>query len=407
MSLMSLRANQDFYELQNMTFSIITSLQCGVPLSAHVLRSAATWPPDFDLFGHQALNSSIENLRISTHDEVVRKMRTVLAQLGRTVTCRSRDIPRSGAHPRPQQRGDIYISTPGLCQCQPTGPPSDHSRVVLDVSIVHSTTRSAATGFSFQKGEVSLTETRKVRTYEDNYGRRSLAFGPLIADSIGQIGSSALRFFHRVARFCSSSTSGTTSQSDSFASALYHRLRLSFLHASFEATAERLMRVGPLEASSCDRSTSPVSPVMSAPAVQSSSPAMSQSSLPVVVVSPPRRTPDGSDVMLANSCFVPFTQAGSPATVGYRVSLVPLPTVFRFFPAPSGSQSLVAVTSGPVSAASAPALGTATTVLSLDSQPLSGSVESSPPASGSLQSAGVTRVLFEGPPAASAASPSL
>ena len=236
-----------------------------------------------------------------------------------------------------------------------------------------------------------------------------MAFGPLIADSIGQIGSSALRFFHRVARFCSSSTSGTTSQSDSFASALYHRLRLSFLHASFEATAERLMRVGPLEASSCVRSTSPVSPVMSAPAVQSSSPAMSQSSLPVVVVSPPRRTPDGSDVMLANhdSCFVPFTQAGSPATVGHRVSLVPLPTVFRFFPAPSGSQSLVAVTSGPVSATSAPALGTATTVLSLASQPLSGSVESSPPASGSLQSAGVTRVLFEGPPAASAASSSL
>ena len=42
MSLMSLRANQDFYELQNMTFCIVTSLQCGVPLPAHVLRAAAT-----------------------------------------------------------------------------------------------------------------------------------------------------------------------------------------------------------------------------------------------------------------------------------------------------------------------------------------------------------------------------
>ena len=77
MSLMSLRANQDFYELQNMTFSIITSLQCGAPMTAHVLHAAAQWPPHFDLFGHQALNSSLENVRISTHDEVVRKMRSV------------------------------------------------------------------------------------------------------------------------------------------------------------------------------------------------------------------------------------------------------------------------------------------------------------------------------------------
>jgi len=114
MSLMSLRANQDFYELSNMTFSVITSLQCGIPMPPHVLRAAATWPQGFDSFGHQALNSSAENLRISTHDEVVRKMRSVLAQQGLTVTCKGRDIPRSGALPHPQQRV-TFIFPPQAC----------------------------------------------------------------------------------------------------------------------------------------------------------------------------------------------------------------------------------------------------------------------------------------------------
>ena len=162
MSLMSFSVNQDFYEFQNMPFSIITSLQCGAPMTAHVLRAAAKWPPGFDLFGHQALNSSLENVRISTHDEVVRKMRSVLAQLGLTVTCKSKDIPRSGALPRPQQRGDIYISTPGLCQYPSTSSLSDLSRVVLDVSIVHSTTRSAASGFLFKKDKIHVAENHKI-----------------------------------------------------------------------------------------------------------------------------------------------------------------------------------------------------------------------------------------------------
>ena len=277
-----------------------------------------------------------------------------------------------------------YISTPGLCQCRSTGPLSDHSRVVLDVSIVHSTTRSAASGFAFQKDKIALTETRKVKSYDDNYSRRSLAFGPLIADSIGQIGSSALRFFHRVARFCSSANGASTSQSDSFASALYHRLRLSFLHATFEATAERLLRVGPLEAaSSCARSATPVSSALSASAAPLPSPLSSQPSTPLVVFSPSRRTQDNSTVILANACFVPFP--GPAGTDGSRVSLVPLPTVLRIVPAPSGSQPSLAAPSPPALASVVPASAGAAPALGSDFPSLPGSPALSAPASGSQQ----------------------
>ena len=216
-----------------------------------------------------------------------------------------------------------------------------------------------------------------------------------------------MRFFHRVAQFCSreSSQGGSTSQSDSFASALYHRLRLSFLHACFEATAERLLRVGPLEASSSGgRAVTPVSPALSAPAPPVSSPPTSQSSQPLVVVSPPRSSQAGSGVVFANACFVPFT--GPVVTGGTRVPLMSMPTVLGFLAAQPGSQSSPVLSSRQASVTLVSSSGAAVPAAGSDSRTLLGSPPPSPSASASQPTARVSQVLFEGSTTASAASES-
>ena len=210
-----------------------------------------------------------------------------------------------------------------------------------------------------------------------------------------------MRFFYRVAQFCSSAQEGSNSQSDSFVSELYHRLRLSFLHASFEATAERLLRVGSIEASSSAvRTTTPVSPVLSTPTVQLSSPPTSQLPRPLVFVSP-RSAQDSSDFGLPNACFVPYT--GPSGTGGPRVSLVTLPSVWGFFPAPSGSQATPALMSGPPAAVMDSPAGAVGPVMGSAFHSLPGSPAFSAPDSGSQPAASLPQVLFEGSSAASTA----
>ena len=238
LSFMSLRNNLEFLELQDVTFVIITSLQCGMPIPI-AIREHCNWDSSFDEFGHQALNSKINNLRIPTHDVVAEVMKKEFHSLGIQATCKAREIPRTG--PDSNVHGDIYIRTKDICPRSRAF--NADSVIVLDNSLVHSGNVDAF-GFHFIKDKVRSSENGKFNTYKD-YRSRNVAFAPLVADSYGRIGAHALRVFMRLALHISGFSVSGSDASFSYGIALYHRLRLTFLRANLEACAERLLRALP------------------------------------------------------------------------------------------------------------------------------------------------------------------
>ena len=80
---------------------------------------------------------------------------------------------------------------------------------------------------------------------EKDYMQLDLGFAPIVMDSIGQMGASALRFFKRTADFTAKANNHSSTQTLKYCTAIYHRLRLQFLRAGFEAMAERLIHGPP------------------------------------------------------------------------------------------------------------------------------------------------------------------
>jgi hypothetical protein len=175
----------------------------------------------------------------------VLSLRQEIAALGFQITARPSDIPRPSSASHPDKHGDLFIRTAGLCQGSSRSCLSNQAWVVLDVSLVHSFSTGGPLGGIFNKSKLSQSEKSKEQTYKQDYERVAIAFAPIIGDTIGQIGPTAIRLFKRLADVTSHGSAPPTAQSVLYSNLLYHRLRLRFLYSLFEATAERLLRAPP------------------------------------------------------------------------------------------------------------------------------------------------------------------
>ena len=105
--------------------------------------------------------------------------------------------------------------------------------------MVHTFTRSSGSRI-FHPTKVQHREQEKLTRYREAY-RPQCVFVPLVADSLGRIGEYALRFFHFLATHTASQSSSVVSSSPT-STLSFHSLRLRFLHACYEATAQRVLR---------------------------------------------------------------------------------------------------------------------------------------------------------------------
>ena len=108
MSLMALSVWFGVYELPNPTFLVISALQCGMAVPSSITQ-ASNWLPNFDPFGHIALNISLENARIHTHDQVVHIPTSTCSAFGLSAMIKASAIPTLASGPDPNSHGDILI----------------------------------------------------------------------------------------------------------------------------------------------------------------------------------------------------------------------------------------------------------------------------------------------------------
>ena len=151
------------------------------------LRKHCNWDLSFDEIGHQALNSKIINLHITTHDGGAVVIKKEFNCLGLQATCKAREIPRTG--PDSNVHGDIYICTKDVCPRSRAF--NAGSVIVLDNSSAHGGNVDAVV-FHFIKDKVRTSGNGKFNTYKE-YLSRNIAFASLVADSYCRIGAHALR----------------------------------------------------------------------------------------------------------------------------------------------------------------------------------------------------------------------
>jgi len=159
-------------------------------------------------------------------------------QLGLVVGTTAIPTARNPQHPN--SRGDLVINSPGLCLPQRHSHVNSFTRVILDVSLVHSVTTGSSMS-QFKSSRVRDRELQKLRLYSSSY-LPDFAFSPLVADSFGRIGDMTLRFFNRVSEFIAHRDYGNTVGATRYQHFLFHRLCSSFQGSCFLATAQRITR---------------------------------------------------------------------------------------------------------------------------------------------------------------------
>ena len=227
-------------ELPDVAFSILISLQCGLQLPLWILQLLTALPVPVDPYGHGLLNSVEHNFRIPSHDSIVPAVASEFRQLGLVVGTTAIPTARNPQHPN--SRGDLLINSPGLCVPQRNSHVNSFTRVVLDVSLVHSVT-SGSSSPQFKPTRIRDRELQKLRLYRLSY-LPDFAFSPLVADSFGRIGDMTLRIFNRVSvsDFIALRDYGNTAGAARYRRFLFHRLCSSFQSSCFLATAQRITR---------------------------------------------------------------------------------------------------------------------------------------------------------------------
>ena len=239
MSLLSLNSP---FELTNTTFGLITSLQCGVPLPAKWLPPLSSGSIAQDDHGYSAINVGKGNFRTASHDHSVHRLGDNIRRQSLILTTQARSIPRPTSANRPDSHGDMLITSAlGL----PGTSLTDRAETVLDLSLVHSISKSQAQdSFSFNDKSIPTKEQAKISRYSRSYNADNIAFAPVVGDTFGRIGLQALRFFKKVAHyvFAKSATAGSLALEEEQGCHTYNRLRLFFLQEIFEATRARILR---------------------------------------------------------------------------------------------------------------------------------------------------------------------
>ncbi len=138
----------------------------------------------------------------------------------------------------PDSNGVLLIRTPGICRSSGL---STTSHTISDVTLVYSSTITDSVPV-FKHKKIEQAEAIKNNKYKKDDLQLDLGFAPMVMDSIGRIGASALRSFKRTADFVTKGDDHSSSQTLNYYTSIYHRLRLQFLRAGFEAFAERLIR---------------------------------------------------------------------------------------------------------------------------------------------------------------------
>ena len=163
MSLMALWSSLEFYELSIPTFLVISALQCGMAVPSSITQ-ASNWFPHFDPFGHITLNTSLENARIHTHDQVVHILASTFPALGLSATDKVSAIPTLASGPHPNSHGDILIRKEDVCLQSLSNGLQPHNRIVFDVALVNPFTVSDGV-VSCVSSRLIAAETEKIRHY--------------------------------------------------------------------------------------------------------------------------------------------------------------------------------------------------------------------------------------------------
>ena len=191
----SLFSLNSFYELSNEALVHSTALLLGTPLphalylKAHVEKYA-----NIDEWGDFLLNDPAHagTSRKLTHDKFAKELSKTANECGMATTCKESQLPYrdQGRPDQSRKRADMMTFSGGCVRENQRLNFNKNTRLIMDVTIGH----VFDTRHFFKRRNIQAMETKKRRKYAEHYQQQRLAFAPMVANTLGQLGPDCLQF---------------------------------------------------------------------------------------------------------------------------------------------------------------------------------------------------------------------